>query len=116
LNPIGDFKPFRLSNGLRLRLRRDTSLPLASFQVWVRCGSVDEDRPVAGIAHFMEHMVFKASPSARDLSRIVESSGGVINAATQHELTHYYTDIPKEGLEAAIDALGAALTEPQLTP
>ena len=116
MNPIGDFKAFQLSNGLRLRLRRDPSLPLASFQVWVRCGSVDEERSVAGIAHFMEHMVFKASPSARDLSRIVESSGGVINAATQHELTHYYTDIPVEGLDRAIDALGQALTHPQITP
>ena len=64
----------------------------------------------------MEHMVFKASPSARDLSRIVESSGGMINAATQHELTHYYTDIPVEGLEKAIDGLGTALTEPHITP
>jgi len=113
-NPIGDFKKFELSNGLRVLLRTDHSLPLAALQVWVRCGSVDEDHRVAGIAHFMEHMVFKGNPNTRDISRIVESCGGTINAATQHELTHYYTDVPQEGLEPAVTALGEALTSPHL--
>ena len=113
-NPTEDFKELKLPNGLKAYLRADRSLPLASLQVWVRCGSIDEPSHQMGIAHFLEHMVFKGNPKTKDISRIVESRGGSINASTQQDLTHYYVDLPREGLEAVVDALGAVLSSPEL--
>jgi predicted Zn-dependent peptidase len=112
--------PFRgtevhtLSNGFKIYLKKDTTIPVVAVQIWADCGAVDEDPDIYGISHGLEHMVFKGTPtkSAGQISRIVESNGGIINAATQLETTHYYIDIPSYGLDAALDILADTVLHP----
>lgn len=74
-------------------------------------GSVDEQSSQAGIAHILEHMVFKGTDHLRaaEISRWVEALGGAMNAETSKEYTHYYVDVPSTGTQKAIHLLGEML-------
>jgi zinc protease len=112
--------PFRgtevhtLSNGLTLILKEDRRVPVVALQVWARCGAINESPSVYGISHGLEHMVFKGTPtrSAGEITRLIETNGGSINAATQLETTHYYIDVPSYGADAAIDVLADTILHP----
>lgn len=110
-SPLKGFVRDRLPNGLRVLLKPDSTWPLVSAHAWVRVGSVDEAEAQAGISHILEHMVFKgtAHHRAMDISGWVESMGGVINAETAKEYTHYYIDVPSAGASRAIHLLGELL-------
>lgn len=77
------------------------------MHAWVRVGSIDESDADAGIAHVIEHMVFKGTAhyGALDIARWVESMGGAINAETSKEYTHYYIDVPSDGTRKAVHIL-----------
>lgn len=77
----------------------------ASVGVWVNVGSRDEGPTVAGAAHFLEHLLFKATPSrsAVDIARSVDAVGGELNAFTAKEHTCYYAHVLDEDLELAVD-------------
>ena len=94
--PLRHVTSHRLSSGLRVLLKEEHSWPLVSVQAWVGVGSIDEAESEAGLAHVLEHMVFKGTlrHKAADISRWVESRGGALNAETSKEYTHYYIDIP----------------------
>jgi zinc protease len=93
-----------LPNGLRVLLKEEHGWPLVSVQAWVRVGSVDETASEAGLAHVLEHMVFKGTTrhAASDISRWVEAQGGALNAETSKEYTHYYIDLPSSGVARAV--------------
>lgn len=103
-----------LPNGLTLILKEDHTTPVVAMQAWVRCGAVDETPKIYGISHGLEHMVFKGTPSrsAGEITSIIESNGGSINAATQLETTHYYIDVPSYGADAALDVLVDTILHP----
>lgn len=103
-----------LPNGLRYVILEDHAAPVVSLQIYVRCGGVNEEGPLAGASHFLEHMIFKgtAKVSANEISRIVESNGGSINAATGMEMTHYYIDMPSDLFEKAFDVLAESVVYP----
>ncbi len=67
-------------------------------------GSVDETESEAGLAHVLEHMVFKGTTrhAASEISRWVEAQGGALNAETSKEYTHYYIDVPASGARQAV--------------
>jgi zinc protease len=101
-----------LANGLTLLVKPDSSVALASVQVWVRTGSIHEGAHLgAGLSHFLEHMLFKgtARRTGRDISATVQASGGYINAYTTFDRTVYYIDVPSEHLEIAVDVLADAV-------
>lgn len=112
--------PFRgteihtLSNGLKIILKKDATVPVVALQVWAGCGAVDETPDIQGISHGLEHMVFKGTPSrsAGEITRAIESHGGSVNAATQLETTHYYIDIPSYGLPMALSVLTDTVLNP----
>ena len=108
--PLRGVTSHRLSNGLRVFLREDRRWPLVSVQAWVGVGSVHEVESEAGLAHVLEHMVFKgtAGHEAVALSRLVEAKGGALNAETSKEYTHYYIDLPSSRPSARQQA-GAGL-------
>ncbi len=108
----------RLPNGLRYVILEDHASPVASLQIWVRCGGVNEAGPTSGVSHFLEHMIFKGTDkvSANEISKIVESNGGSINAATGGETTHYYIDIPSPQWEKAFDVLAESVVRPSFPP
>jgi len=101
-----------LPNGLTLIVRPDRSAALASVQVWVKSGSVHEDRLLgAGLSHYLEHMLFKGTErrAGRDISATVQAHGGYINAYTTFDRTVYYIDLPSEHVGVALDLLSDAV-------
>lgn len=101
-----------LPNGVTLILKPDRSAALASVQVWVKTGSMHEDRHLgAGLSHYLEHMLFKgtAQRAGRDISATVQAHGGYINAYTTFDRTVYYIDLPSEHTSVAVDLLADAV-------
>jgi zinc protease len=94
-----------LDNGLRVLLLEDARSPIVSFQMWYRVGSRNERRGATGIAHFLEHLMFKGTPShgPRQFARLVEENGGQDNAFTSQDVTSYYVDIAADKLDLVID-------------
>jgi len=76
-----------------------------SFQVWYRVGSRNEARGATGIAHFLEHMMFKGTPThgRGQFARLVEQNGGQDNAFTSHDVTSYFVDVAADKLDLVIE-------------
>jgi len=80
-------------------------------------GSRFEDDRIGGASHFVEHLFFKGTsrrPTAKDIAEAVEGVGGVMNASTDKELTVYWTRVPEDRLELAIDVLFDVVTDSKL--
>lgn len=92
---------FQLSNGMQLIVQPDRRAPTAVHMVWVRVGSMDEVDGTSGVAHVLEHMMFKGSRSVPpgEFSRRVAALGGQENAFTSLDYTGYYQQIPAHRLE-----------------
>jgi zinc protease len=99
-----DFQEHRLSNGLEVLALRDTSLPVASFQIHFAAGSRNERPGITGISHLFEHMMFRGSKDLgpEEFSRIIQANGGHTNAFTTTDSTSYYENLPSEKLELAV--------------
>lgn len=94
-----------LPGGLRVVTEFVPSVRSASVGVWVDVGSRDEGRTVAGAAHFLEHLLFKATPTRTsvEIAQAVDAVGGELNAFTSREHTCYYAHVLDEDLELAVD-------------
>src|SRR5215471_11609609 len=107
-----------LENGLRVLILEDRRNPLVSVQVWYRVGSRDERPGATGLAHFLEHMMFKGTPThpKGTYSRIVESNGGHDNAFTTQDTTSYFVNIAAnkvdEVLQLEADRMRNLLLDP----
>ena len=91
---------FTLSNGMALIVKPDHRAPTAVHMLWVRVGSMDEVDGTSGVAHVLEHMMFKGTPTVKagDFSRRVAALGGRENAFTSKDYTGYYQQIPTHKL------------------
>ena len=95
-----------LPNGLRI-----VTVPCEAESVavglFIASGSRHETARTAGISHFIEHMLFKGTPTRKpiDISRAIEGRGGMFNAMTGEESTCYYAHLPREYLAEAVDIL-----------
>jgi zinc protease len=91
---------FTLANGMTLIVKPDHRAPTAVHMLWVRVGSMDEVDGTSGVAHLLEHMMFKGTPTVKagDFSRRVAAMGGRENAFTSKDYTGYYQQIPAERL------------------
>ncbi|ORB63256.1 peptidase M16 [Mycolicibacterium tusciae] len=94
-----------MPGGLRVVTEYVPSVHSASVGVWVDVGSRDEGPSVAGAAHFLEHLLFKSTPtrSAVDIAQAVDAVGGELNAFTAREHTCYYAHVLDTDLELAVD-------------
>ncbi len=92
---------FTLSNGLTVIVKPDRRAPTAVHMLWVRVGSMDEVDGTSGVAHVLEHMMFKGTPKVKpgEFSRRVAALGGRENAFTGKDYTGYYQQIPANRLE-----------------
>lgn len=95
-----------LKNGLRVVLAPCEAQSVA-FGLFVASGSRNETGKTAGISHFIEHMLFKGTPTRKpiDITRAIEGRGGNFNACTSEESTCYYAHLPCEYLAEAVDIL-----------
>jgi zinc protease len=92
---------FTLANGMTLIVQPDRRSPTAVQMVWVRVGSIDEVDGTSGVAHALEHMMFKGTKDIKpgEFSRRVAALGGQENAFTTRDYTGYYQQIPVGSLE-----------------
>lgn len=92
---------FTLKNGMQLIVKPDHRAPTAVHMLWLRVGSMDEVSGTTGVAHVLEHMMFKGTPTIKtgEFSRRVAALGGEDNAFTTDDYTAYYQQIPKDKLE-----------------
>lgn len=86
--------------------------------VWVGVGARDEDEPLSGASHFLEHLLFKGteSRSAQDIAESVDAVGGEMNAFTAKEYTAYYTRLPATELVFGLDLLADVVCAPAFRP
>ncbi|WP_461469609.1 M16 family metallopeptidase [Melaminivora sp.] len=93
-------RQFTLANGMSLIVQPDRRAPTAMHMVWLRVGSMDEVDGTSGVAHVLEHMMFKGSQqlAAGEFSRRVAALGGQENAFTSRDYTGYYQQIPSQQL------------------
>ena len=91
---------FKLSNGLKLVVQEDHRSPVVVSQVWYRAGSLDEVNGKTGVAHVLEHMMFKGTKQipAGQFSRLVAAAGGKENAFTSADYTCYFQQLEKSHL------------------
>ncbi|MBM4441837.1 MAG: insulinase family protein [Candidatus Rokubacteria bacterium] len=94
-----------LDNGLRVLLQEDHRSPIVTFQTWYRVGSRNEARGHTGLAHFLEHMMFKGTPTygRGQFARLVEQNGGQDNAFTSQDVTSYYVNMVADKIDLVID-------------
>jgi zinc protease len=99
---------FTLSNGMTLIVRPDRRAPTAVHMLWVRVGSMDEVDGTSGVAHVLEHMMFKGSELLKpgEFSQRVSALGGRLNAFTSRDATAYHEQVPADRLEEVM-RLGA---------
>ena len=92
---------FTLANGLTVIVKPDHRAPTAAHMLWVRVGAMDEVDGTSGVAHVLEHMMFKGTPTVKagEFSRKVAALGGQENAFTSQDSTGYYQQIPAGKLE-----------------
>jgi len=117
--PALDVTEATLDNGLRVLVLEDHRSPVISAQVWYRVGSRNERPGATGLAHFLEHMMFKGTPThgKGEFARMVEQNGGQDNAFTTQDVTSYFVDVAADkvdmvlGLEA--DRMRHLLLDPR---
>jgi zinc protease len=99
---------FVLDNGLKVLLLEDHKSPAVTFQVWYRVGARNEKDGKSGLAHFLEHMMFKGTPTTgpEEYSRIIAKNGGRTNAFTSSDVTVYFATMSREkiGIEIELEA------------
>ena len=114
-----DWETDELDGGLRVVTTPLPAAQSASVNVFVGAGSRGEEARTKGLAHFLEHMMFKGTPrrpSAIEVAEAIEGAGGILNAYTAKEITCYWNHVPFDRLELAVDVLADMLQNPLLDP
>ncbi|MFA5371083.1 MAG: pitrilysin family protein [Sideroxydans sp.] len=94
-----------LQNGLKVVVKEDRRAPTVVQQIWYRAGSMDERTGVTGVAHVLEHMMFKGTKSvpSGEFSRRIAAAGGRENAFTSYDYTAYFQQLHKSQLPLAME-------------
>lgn len=105
------YKRHTLNNGLKIITENIPYVKSITIGVWIKTGSKYESLNNNGVAHFIEHMIFKGttSKSAKEIADLVDGVGGQINAFTSKEYTCYYIKVLDSHLDLAIDLLSDML-------
>ncbi len=108
---------YTLGNGMQVVVIPDRRAPVVTQMVWYKVGAADEPQGKAGIAHFLEHLMFKGTPQvpAGEFSRIVRRHGGEDNAFTSQDFTAYYQRIAKDRLDLVMGLEADRMRNLQLT-
>jgi zinc protease len=108
---------FTLANGLELIVIPDRRAPVATHMIWYKVGAADEQAGKSGIAHFLEHLMFKgtAKNPAGYFSQLISSVGGQENAFTSSDYTGYFQRVPREHLAKMMELEADRMTGLVLT-
>ncbi|MDE1848572.1 MAG: insulinase family protein [Nanoarchaeota archaeon] len=102
-----------LDNGMTILFEK-RELPVVSIAFAIRAGGINEVADERGISHFIEHMLYKGTPSrdARKIAEEIEKNGGILNGFTDEEVTAFWCKIPSRHLDLALDVLGDMIKNP----
>ncbi|MEO0389607.1 MAG: pitrilysin family protein [Pseudomonadota bacterium] len=108
---------FMLGNGMQVVVVEDTRAPVVTHMVWYRVGSADEPAGVSGVAHFLEHLMFKGTDEleAGEFSSTVAANGGRDNAFTSYDYTGYFQRVASDRLELMMQMESDRMTDIRLT-
>jgi predicted Zn-dependent peptidase len=110
-----NYKRTTFNNGLRLLTAHIPGMRSASIVFFFTVGSRYEENEIAGVSHFIEHMLFKGTkryPTARLISEAIEGVGGLFNASTGKELTSYTARVPAEHFSVVMNVLADMIRQP----
>jgi zinc protease len=109
---------FKLDNGMRAVVIPDHRAPVVTHMVWYDAGAADEPAGVSGIAHFLEHLMFKATETmaSGEFSKRVAKMGGQDNAFTGQDMTAYFQRIAKDRLPVVMKMEAERMTKLKLEP
>jgi len=107
-----------LPNGLRVIVKSDGGPGVVAINLVIRAGSRHEDEQDSGVAHFLEHMLFRGSRNYRpgEAEAMIEGLGGAVNGGTLRDFTHIYATVPSAAFEKTLGALADAALYPALDP
>nr|WP_231592560.1 pitrilysin family protein [Pelagovum pacificum] len=109
---------YTLDNGLEVVVIEDHRAPVVNHMVWYKAGSADEPVGQSGVAHFLEHLLFKATDNLEsgELSATVAANGGSDNAFTNYDATAYYQRVASDRLELMMSMESDRMNNLRLTP
>ncbi|MEO1793619.1 MAG: pitrilysin family protein, partial [Pseudomonadota bacterium] len=115
--PGREVAQFKLDNGMKVVVVPDTRAPVVTHMVWYRVGAADEPRGKSGIAHFLEHLMFKSTKNiaSGEFSKIVSRLGGQDNAFTSQDATAYFQRISKDRLKTVMEMEADRMVNLRLT-
>lgn len=96
-----EYSDFTLSNGLKVIVHEDHSVPIAVLNLLYDVGSRDEDPNKTGFAHLFEHLMFGGSKNVPHFDKVLQNVGADNNAFTSPDVTNYYISVPSDNLETA---------------
>ncbi|WP_290544410.1 pitrilysin family protein [Aestuariivirga sp.] len=112
-----DVTSFKLANGMQVVVIPDRRAPVVTHMVWYKTGAADEAQGKAGVAHLLEHLMFKGTPKHPDgaFSRIVRANGGDENAFTTQDYTAYFQKVMKDRLPLVMELEADRMQNLELT-
>lgn len=119
LIPEFEYHSFKLDNGLQVYVFKDDSIPLVELSIFYKIGSIDEEKGLSGISHFLEHNMFLGTETVPkgQIDELIKSVGGQFNAFTNYDFTYYYSEVPSSMLELAMaieaDRMGNLKIDPE---
>src|SRR5437660_11049852 len=107
-----------LPNGVVLIVQEHRASDVVALQLWMRMGGRDEAANELGLAHYIEHMLFKGTPTRPpgSIDTMIEGFGGASNAYTAYDTTHYDFVVPVEHLRAGVELLADLATHASFPP
>lgn len=116
--PAESIKLKTLPNGLRVLVREAHEAPLVTVDLWVRAGSARETSETNGVAHFMEHLLFRgtAKRGRGEVDRAIEELGSTLNATTSRDWMHLYTTVASRYWQNALEVIADAVKNSALRP
>jgi zinc protease len=116
--PPESIKLKTLPNGLRVLVREAHEAPLVTIDLWIRAGSSRETAETNGVAHFMEHLLFRgtAKRGRGEVDRDIEELGATMNATTSRDWMHLYTTVASRYWQNALEVVADAVQNSTLRP
>jgi zinc protease len=114
----GKVTDFMLDNGMQVVVVEDHRAPVVQHMLWYRAGSADEPKGSSGVAHFLEHLLFKATDKMEsgEFSAVVAANGGRDNAFTSYDYTAYFQRVAADRLELMMTMEADRMKNIRLTP
>jgi zinc protease len=110
---LGTVTEYTLPNGLQVLVAPSSTADLVTMDIWVGAGTRRETAENNGVAHFMEHLIFKGRKPG-EIDAAIEDLGGTMNAATSYDWAHFYGTVGSHDAPAALAVLGDALMNSEM--